>query len=170
MTLYIVIPPRRGIASATQILVSHMFGDAFSPYLIGVLADTFKPLISPNTTAIEPEHQMNFMHSDSRQLTPEEYDLEFRALEYSLFSCCFFQVKKFFCLERSLNVFFLQALGAFFFFVVSWYVISDKLKAERQIACNADIVGQENVHGRYSEDTDYRESSQPIYRGPNVDT
>ena len=111
MTLYIVIPPRRGIASATQILVSHMFGDAFSPYLIGVLADTFKPLISPNTTAIEPEHQMNFMHSDSRQLTPEEYDLEFRALEYSLFSCCFFQVKKFFCLERSLNVFFLQALG-----------------------------------------------------------
>merc|ERR1711874_293723 len=153
MTLYIVIPPRRGVATATQILVSHMFGDAFSPYLIGVLADTFKPLISPNTTAIEPEHPMNFMHSDSRQLTPEEYDLEFRALEYSLFSCCFF-----------------QALGAFFFFVVSWYVISDKLKAERQIACNADIVGQENGHGRYSEDTDYRESSQPIYRGPNVDT
>ena len=93
MTLYIVIPPRRGIASATQILVSHMFGDAFSPYLIGAMADTFKPLISPNTTVITGEHQMNFLHSaDSRQLTPEQYDLEFRALEYSLFSCCFFQV------------------------------------------------------------------------------
>ena len=39
MTLYIVIPPRRGIASATQILVSHMFGDAGSPYLIGLISD-----------------------------------------------------------------------------------------------------------------------------------
>jgi len=154
MTLYIVIPPRRGIASATQILVSHMFGDAFSPYLIGAMADTFKPLISPNTTVITGDHHMNFLHSaDSRQLTPEQYDLEFRALEYSLFSCCFF-----------------QALGAFFFFVVSWYVISDKLKAERQIACNADILGPENGPSRYIEDADYRESSQPIYRGPNVET
>jgi len=154
MTLYIVIPPRRGIASATQILVSHMFGDAFSPYLIGAMADTFKPLISPNTTVVSGEHHINFLHSgDSRQLTPEQYDLEFRALEYSLFSCCFF-----------------QALGAFFFFVVSWYVISDKLKAERQIACNADILGPENGHSRYGEDVDYRESTQPIYRGPSVET
>jgi len=150
MTLYIVIPPRRGIASATQILVSHMFGDAFSPYLIGVMADSLKPLISPNTTVVTQDH---FMHSEVSQLTPEEYDLEFRALEYSLFSCCFF-----------------QALGAFFFFVVSWYVISDKLKAERQIACNADIVGPENGHGRYSEDAEYSEGSQPIYRGPSVET
>jgi len=150
MTLYIVIPPRRGIASATQILVSHMFGDAFSPYLIGVMADSLKPLISPNTTVVTQEH---FMQSEVSQLTPEEYDLEFRALEYSLFSCCFF-----------------QALGAFFFFVVSWYVISDKLKAERQIACNADIVGPENGHGRYTEDAEYSEGSQPIYRGPSVET
>ena len=150
MTLYIVIPPRRGIASATQILVSHMFGDAFSPYLIGAMADSLKPLISPNSTVTTQEH---FMHSAEIQLTPEEYDLEFRALEYSLFSCCFF-----------------QALGAFFFFVVSWYVISDKLKAERQIACNADIVGPENNHGRYSEDVEYSEGSQPIYRGPSVET
>jgi len=150
MTLYIVIPPRRGIASATQILVSHMFGDAFSPYLIGAMADSLKPLISPNTTVTTEDH---FMHSAESQLTPEEFDLEFRALEYSLFSCCFF-----------------QALGAFFFFVVSWYVISDKLKAERQIACNADIVGPENGHGRYSEDAEYSEGSQPIYRGPSVET
>merc|ERR1719516_51933 len=106
------------------------------------MADTFKPLISPNTTHITGEHRINFMHSaDTRQLTPEQYDLEFRALEYSLFSCCFF-----------------QALGAFFFFVVSFYVINDKLRAERQIASNADlIVAQES-------------SQQPIYRGPAVDT
>lgn len=37
--LYTVIPTRRSCASALQILVSHMFGDAGSPYLIGVLFD-----------------------------------------------------------------------------------------------------------------------------------
>merc|ERR1711934_1247376 len=129
-TLYIVIPPRRGVATATQILVSHMFGDAFSPYLIGALSDSFKPLIT-SSPALDPYGSAVTLRQSTimdriltYELTPEEYDREFRALEYSLFSCCFF-----------------QAMGAFFFFVVSWYVISDKSKAERQIACNADMVG-----------------------------
>jgi len=165
MTLYIVIPTRRGVATATQILVSHMFGDAFSPYMIGALADSFKPLISPSsnlTMSTDPTTTLvniPFLPGSGQQgmsyeLTPEEYDLEFRALEYSLFTCCFF-----------------QALGAFFFFVMSWYVMSDKSKAERQIACNADILGPENqaTPDRYREDVDFREGSQPIYRPP-VDT
>ena len=100
-----------GIASATQILVSHMFGDAFSPYLIGALADAFKPLISPGNSTIIPDpvtsdpgvtetdtdigtflgsSPFSSQHSSP---SPQEYDLEFRALEYSLFTCCFFQVK-----------------------------------------------------------------------------
>jgi len=165
MTLYIVIPTRRGVATATQILVSHMFGDAFSPYMIGALADSFKPLISPSsnlTMSTDPTTTLvniPFLPGSGQQgmsyeLTPEEYDLEFRALEYSLFTCCFF-----------------QALGAFFFFVMSWYVMSDKSKAERQIACNADILGPENLAtpDRYREDVDFREGTQPIYRPP-VDT
>merc|ERR1712042_141756 len=36
---YIVIPTRRSTAEAFQILVSHLFGDAGSPYLIGLVAD-----------------------------------------------------------------------------------------------------------------------------------
>jgi len=163
MTLYIVIPTRRGVATATQILVSHMFGDAFSPYMIGALADSFKPLISPSsnvTSDTDSLANISFLPSSgkasvSSELTPEEYDVEFRALEYSLFTCCFF-----------------QALGAFFFFVVSWYVVSDKSKAERQIACNADMLGTENNQNseRYRDDIDYREGSQPIYRPPAVDS
>ena len=79
-----------------------MFGDAFSPYLIGALADSFKPLISPNATlamsSSDPTQvDIPFLPGSGQQimsyeLTPEEYDLEFRALEYSLFTCCFFQV------------------------------------------------------------------------------
>jgi len=158
MTLYIVIPTRRGVATATQILVSHMLGDACSPYLIGSMADAYRPLIG-NTTSVTVHHTAlhNILSGTGpNELTPEEYDLEFRALEYSLFSCCFF-----------------QAMGAFFFFVVSWYVLSDKSKAERQIACNADMVhgGTHGTHeeiarhvAAYREDVDFREGSQPIIR------
>jgi len=117
MTLYIVIPPRRAIASATQILVSHMFGDAFSPYLVGALADSFKPYIQPTHDPAED------VLAPGAILTPEEYSVEFRALQYALFSCCF-----------------MQSLGAFFFMVVSWYVVGDKNRAERQIHTNTAII------------------------------
>ena len=158
-----------------------MFGDAFSPYMIGALADSFKPLISPSsnlTMSTDPTTTLvniPFLPGSGQQgmsyeLTPEEYDLEFRALEYSLFTCCFFQVVN---SESNSNIkwAYFQALGAFFFFVMSWYVMSDKSKAERQIACNADILGPENqaTPDRYREDVDFREGSQPIYRPP-VDT
>ena len=65
-------------------------------------------------------------------------------------------------------------MGAFFFFVVSWYVMSDKSKAERQIACNADMVwGDEERQQQtaaYREDVDFREGSQPIIRDRALDT
>jgi len=122
MTLYIVIPPRRSIASATQILVSHMFGDAFSPYLVGALSDAFKPYLQPaHDLSYNPAPDQSLEGGES--LTPEQYDVEFRALQYSLFSCCF-----------------MQCLGAFFFMVVSWYVIEDKSKAERQMHANEALL------------------------------
>ena len=64
-------------------------------------------------------------------------------------------------------------MGSFFFFVVSWYVVSDKGKAERQIACNADMVvgGEEGEHARaYREGADSGEGAQPILRNRLVDT
>ncbi|XP_022672191.1 protein spinster homolog 3-like isoform X3 [Varroa destructor] len=39
MLLYTVLPTRRGTASAIQILISHMFGDAASPYIVGAISD-----------------------------------------------------------------------------------------------------------------------------------
>ncbi|CAL1289989.1 unnamed protein product [Larinioides sclopetarius] len=40
MLLYVVIPSRRSIAEAVQILVSHALGDACSPYIIGQVSDS----------------------------------------------------------------------------------------------------------------------------------
>lgn len=35
---YVVVPTRRSTAEAFQILISHMFGDAGSPYLVGLVS------------------------------------------------------------------------------------------------------------------------------------
>ena len=58
ITLYIVIPTRRSIASATQILISHALGDAISPYLIGAIADWIRPaLASSIVTVVRPRDE-----------------------------------------------------------------------------------------------------------------
>lgn len=40
--LYVVVPTRRSTAEALQIVVSHLLGDAGSPYMIGVLSDSLR--------------------------------------------------------------------------------------------------------------------------------
>ncbi|KAM4025825.1 LOW QUALITY PROTEIN: protein spinster homolog 1-like [Anomaloglossus baeobatrachus] len=65
MVLYVVIPTRRSTAEALQIMVSHLLGDAGSPYLIGVISD----------------------HISRGQL--ESPLLTFRSLEYALMMCAF---------------------------------------------------------------------------------
>ena len=43
---YVVIPTRRSTAEAFQILVSHLFGDAGSPTLIGLISDSIRNEVS----------------------------------------------------------------------------------------------------------------------------
>lgn len=141
MTLYIVIPTRRALASATQILVSHLFGDAFSPYLIGALADAFRPLLGLNQDMEGGE-------------TPKDYMIEFRGLQYALFTCCFFQV-----------------LGAFFFFAMSWYILEDKTRVDRQISSNIDVLEpQTDIVNIYADDLIYSNQTQQTRRQGELTT
>ncbi|XP_062844686.1 protein spinster homolog 3 [Trichomycterus rosablanca] len=48
--LYVVIPTRRATAEALQIMVCHLFGDAGSPYLIGIISDALSKL-EPNSAS-----------------------------------------------------------------------------------------------------------------------
>ncbi|EDV29850.1 uncharacterized protein TRIADDRAFT_52690 [Trichoplax adhaerens] len=50
IVLYTIIPARRSTAQAFQITISHLFGDAFSPYVIGAIADSI-------TTSKDPVSQ-----------------------------------------------------------------------------------------------------------------
>ncbi|KAG7459895.1 hypothetical protein MATL_G00215470 [Megalops atlanticus] len=64
--LYVVVPTRRSTAGALQIVVSHLLGDAGSPYLIGVLSD--------------------YLHKS------DSYLWQFRSLQLSLLLCAFVAV------------------------------------------------------------------------------
>jgi hypothetical protein len=122
ITLYIVIPTRRSIASAAQILISHALGDAISPYLIGAIADWIRPALIPHHHITPDDHADSMLvRTTILEHTPEYYDIEFRCLQYALFTCCFFQV-----------------MGSFSFLVMSWYVIEDKNKADMIIAENTE--------------------------------
>ncbi|XP_050410079.1 protein spinster homolog 1 [Patella vulgata] len=68
MLLYVVIPTRRSTAEAFQILLSHAFGDAGSPYLIGLIADA-----------------ISAKHGSTSKSTPVQY----KSLQYSLFTTTF---------------------------------------------------------------------------------
>lgn len=72
MSLYVVIPPRRSTAEAFQILISHMFGDAGSPYLVGTISKHLQEYLSP-TEAASPT-------------------VEFHSLQYALFITCFVEI------------------------------------------------------------------------------
>ncbi|CAG4982939.1 unnamed protein product [Parnassius apollo] len=74
MSLYVVIPPRRSTAEAFQILISHMLGDAGSPYLVGVISESLKKSLG-----------------SGRMETPSQ-SVQFRALQYALFVTCFVEV------------------------------------------------------------------------------
>ncbi|KAF6271763.1 putative sphingolipid transporter 1 (putative) [Rhinolophus ferrumequinum] len=63
--LYVVIPTRRSTAEAFQIVLSHLLGDAGSPYLIGLMSDRL------------------------RRSWPPSFLSEFRALQFSLMLCAF---------------------------------------------------------------------------------
>lgn len=94
-----------------------------------------------------------------RDLTPQEYDIEFRSLQYALFSSCFFQVLSRWYQTRMLLFswnfiqiiqygFYVvasiwsrmcnwckqsfQIFGGFFFLWMSFYVLKDKAKAEEE--------------------------------------
>ncbi|KAL0838891.1 hypothetical protein ABMA28_016910 [Loxostege sticticalis] len=116
MSLYVVVPPRRSTAEAFQILISHMLGDAGSPYLVGVISESLKKSLSDTT------------------LEPPSQTVQFRALQYALFTTCFVEV-----------------IGGIFFLLTAFYIVRDKLRVDRAIA-EAEAQSREPSHSSAQED------------------
>ncbi|KAL0271878.1 UNVERIFIED_CONTAM: hypothetical protein PYX00_005050 [Menopon gallinae] len=108
MLLYVVTPRRRSTAEAFQILISHMFGDAGSPYLVGVVADA----IAKKFRSGEPYiNQTVSIHED---------EISYYSLQYSLFMTCF-----------------VEFMGGVFFLLTSFYIIQDRMLAEKEVKGDA---------------------------------
>jgi len=103
ISLYVVIPLRRSTAEAFQLMASHAFGEAGSPYLTGVISeDGFKSRLD-NTT---------HSHYNSSVLMSEN-EKDFVSMQKALYFSLGFEL-----------------LGAALFLLTGLFVVSDRAKAE----------------------------------------
>ncbi|XP_054274582.1 protein spinster-like isoform X2 [Macrosteles quadrilineatus] len=115
--LYVVTPTRRSTAEAFQILISHMFGDAGSPYLVGVLSEMLKKSLAVGTTVLALSSAVGSVETGDP--SPE---VQFHSLQYALFTTNFVEV-----------------LGGLFFLFTALYIQQDKEIAERELAGYPDL-------------------------------
>jgi MFS transporter, Spinster family, sphingosine-1-phosphate transporter len=122
----VVVPTRRSTAEAFQILISHAFGDAGSPYLVGLISESIKPLLRSREqnanfgrTAIEALSQTaeNVTIAITSAVRQDSTNVQFKALQYSLFSTSFVEV-----------------LGGIFFLATAAYILKDRANVDRAVA------------------------------------
>lgn len=125
------MPTRRSTAEAFQILISHAFGDAGSPYLVGLISESLKPLLRSSEKSdmrnsnfgkvIESLSQTveNTTVAATTMLTQDSTKVQFTALQYSLFSTSFVEV-----------------LGGVFFLITAVYILRDRANVDRAVAGN----------------------------------
>ena len=104
-----VAPNRRGTAEALQILLSHLFGDAGSPYLIGVVSEGLQTKLDREAICGGmPDGGMTIVNV-AANATRCQTAVEFYSMQYSM--------------SITLLV---VAVGAVFFFLTALFVVKDK--------------------------------------------
>jgi hypothetical protein len=125
---YVVVPTRRSTAEAFQILISHAFGDAGSPYLVGVISEAIKAMFRKmNATSRFGREPLEALSQIAENVTTtvmpyvalraDPVELQFKALQYSLFSTSFVEV-----------------LGGIFFLLTAAYILKDRANVDRAVA------------------------------------
>ncbi|XP_041769430.1 protein spinster isoform X2 [Anopheles merus] len=158
MLLYVVVPTRRSTAEAFQILISHAFGDAGSPYFVGVISESIKRVLrivhdAAATDAYHPSVESSSSHSIAvlsqlaenstvamlQAASPPAEDsplVQFRALQYALFSTCFVEI-----------------LGGVFFLVTAFYIDRDRARVEAVVlGCQLELSESSGSDGNGTDD------------------
>ncbi|XP_026669694.1 protein spinster isoform X2 [Ceratina calcarata] len=115
--LYVVIPTRRSTAEAFQILFAHAFGDAGSPYLIGLLSEGLKTILRPNVHNISMNGPVQPIPVSVYNSEADDTLIEFRSLQYAMFLTMFVEV-----------------IGSLFFFLTALHIQKDKAMVDLVIA------------------------------------
>jgi len=145
--LYVVTPTCRSTAEAVQILLSHTFGDAGSPYLIGLISDgLFTMMISGAATCRSIMQDMSDANSteaaiiNSMKMMEEENATESMLVEESgmvlnsTTSC-----DQSWEMYRSLQYSFfsnsaVEVIGGFLFLITAIFIVRDKLACELAVS------------------------------------
>ncbi|XP_008478918.1 protein spinster-like, partial [Diaphorina citri] len=148
MTLYVVLPLRRSTAEAFQILISHAFGDAGSPYLIGLLSEMFRHSLQLGAStlvanamlpsSLAPSLPFSSSNSTSLPLVSSLDETAHRSDEFLAHKSDEFLAHKsdeFLALQYALFITsFIEVLGGIFFLLGSLYIVQDRARANREIA------------------------------------
>lgn len=146
IVLYTVIPTRRSSAEAFQILFSHALGDAGSPYVVGQVAEAFKPWFRNDTSGLIGNSSIGL---DLRADESRDDYADFKSLQYSMYICALVEI-----------------LGVVFFFWNALYIAKDKQTCERMTAGELEVAGGGRViaqpEHRYADDLDAEQSRNLI--------
>ncbi len=116
--LYVVVPTRRSTAEAVQILISHMFGDAGSPYLIGLISDALRRVLTADAVCdTTPGSHGLLIVDEATSKTGCDFAVDYFSMQYSLL------------ISNAVEI-----VGGIFFLVTAVYIIKDKMKCDRYIA------------------------------------
>lgn len=115
---YVVLPNRRSTAGAFQILISHLLGDAGSPYIIGVIIDAVRSGITDQSEfCANLEKPFELISLSGKNVTRCEVYRDFYVTQYSLM----------------VNVA-VQVLGGIIFFITAVFIVKDKLRVIEHLA------------------------------------
>ena len=108
MTLYVVPPPLRSTATGLQTAIAHGFGDAGSPYIVGLIADALKERSDTNI----PGHINSTMSCSTNQ---DDAMSEFSSMQGALWITIA-----------------MACLSGMIFMLIAKFVVADKKRAEGQ--------------------------------------
>uniref|UniRef100_A0A2M3Z527 Putative sugar transporter/spinster transmembrane protein n=1 Tax=Anopheles braziliensis TaxID=58242 RepID=A0A2M3Z527_9DIPT len=148
--LYVVVPTRRSTAEAFQILISHAFGDAGSPYFVGLISEAVKRMIrlSTDTYAGVQSASSSFGMLSLSQLAENVTVTTLSTLNATSTDAPLnlsgtpdpdedSPLIKFRALQYALfTTCFVEVLGSAFFMLTAMYIVRDKQRVERAIVEN----------------------------------
>ncbi|XP_032786520.2 protein spinster homolog 1 isoform X2 [Daphnia magna] len=133
--LYVVIPTRRATAAGFFIFIYHAFGDALSPYIIGLVSDSFKASLTNASETKMPsydyygdammlnESSVSNNCSGSSFIDPETVDIDFLSLRNTFF----------------IGTIIAGELSAVFFFASAKYFVKDKALVDKAVTENNEM-------------------------------
>ncbi|XP_016985369.1 protein spinster isoform X1 [Drosophila rhopaloa] len=138
--LYVVVPTRRSTAEAFQILISHAFGDAGSPFLVGTISEAIMKYLhkNPSDSGLVTEMQSmsqvaeNTISNVTQAITEATTSLIESARSTNLASTDYSDKVRFEGLQYALfSTSFVEVLGGIFFIFTACFIIKDKYNATR---------------------------------------